>query len=119
MVEVHAIRWCMTIQKYDAAQADYTEADQTLFRYMGLLARAASQLEKNRDRFHFVGINHPGIGKAPEATEADGMDGRNFPDALKIAQALAKRTAARLQMETLWERLSPADRTGRTAPPVV
>ena len=106
----------MTTERYDEAYRAFEEAEQLLFKYQGLLKRALDQFDKNFDRFHIYGLSGPEYCHSAGVDFDDGVDGRTFPNAEKIAMAVCKRSIARDTMRAIWPRLTQEERASRQGP---
>ena len=106
----------MSAEKYDQALRDFESAEQLLFKYKGLLKSALEGLENNFDRFHIYGLSGAEFCQPANVDMDEGMDGRSFPDAEKIAKAVCSRALARNKMREEWPRLSQVEQDSRQPP---
>lgn len=106
----------MTAEKFDKMKAEFDEADRLLDKYQGLLFRAAKGLEVERHSFHIYNLSGPEFCGPSGSTTDNGMNGREFPDAEKIAKAVCKRAKARSEMIAMWPSLDQNEQEARPFP---
>ena len=105
------------VDEYLSVRQEFQKAEDEINRYAEITKTVSSALERSRSRFIFSNTN-PGLpSEAGMSRDSTSVDGKGWPTAEQIQEALSRWHDARGEMQSAWSRVPDEHRSSLQQPP--